>query len=372
MDLQIHNIKFKNFRNYQQFDSGEFDSFNIFIGRNGVGKTNIIEGIQLLTTLESFKHPKWNEVVKWGNDNCEVSAEFFNEQRQLKIQMCITNNKRSYFLNGKSKKNKDLRGLLPAVLFCPDDLQLVKGYSEHRRESLDSIGSQISDTYYTLKSDYQKAIKQKNKLLQTNEYNAQMLYSWNENIAILGSAFIKHRLSLFQKFRKNLVRISQEMLDDLVIDIVYIPSWEEENNVEITECDYLTEQIQQKFRYKTERLKEAELAAGKTLFGPHKDDIKFYLNGYDAKKFASQGQQRFIVLCWKIAEMQTISDICGQQPILLLDDVMSEFDKTKRDTLVDYLIGSTQTFITATDVDNIDATIIERARVFKVGDGNGS
>ena len=126
-DLRIRNIEFNNFRNYSSFDSGEFSSFNIFVGKNGAGKTNIIEGIQLMTTLDSFRNPKWDEVIKWGENSADIRSSFFNDSRDLEMRLHIEEKKRHYFLNGKGKKNQDLLGLLPAVIFTPDDLQIVKG-----------------------------------------------------------------------------------------------------------------------------------------------------------------------------------------------------------------------------------------------------
>jgi DNA replication and repair protein RecF len=371
MGLSIKNIELDNFRNYEKYDSGELSDFNIFIGKNGVGKTNIIESIQLLTSLESFRNPKWNEVIRWGQEEANVYSKFESDQRKLDVRLQIKNNKRKYFLNQKPKKKQDLRGLLPAVLFSPDDMKLIKGYSDSRRDALDSIGNQISGTYYDLKSEYQKAVKQKNKLLQSENPSLSMLDSWNENISILGSVFVKHRLSLFSTFRKVFIKTYSEMVSENVIDVVYIPSWEVEHDIEIRESDYETEDIRKLLSSKMESLKVAELSSGKTLSGPHRDEIRFYLDGFDAKKYASQGQQRFITLSWKISEMKTIQMICGQQPILLLDDVMSELDRNKRDVLAEYLFGSAQTFITATDIDSLDDRITSRARIFEIRRGNG-
>ena len=367
MDLVVDSIELLDFRNYEVFKSGEFSRFNVFVGHNGAGKTNIIEAIQLMTSQESFRNPKWDEVVRWGCDRSCVKTSFKGEQRSLDLRLDIANRKRTYYLNDKKKSTAEIRGLLPSVLFCPDDLRIVKGSAENRRDALDYVGTQISNTYYDLKSRYIKAVKQKNALLQSNDFNPALLDPWNENIATIGASFVKHRLNLFETFGKNLVRIWLEMVKNSVMYVVYIPSWEVGNDVKIISSDYSTEQIKSKLLEKAESLKEAELGSRRTLSGPHRDEIRFYIDDFDARKFASQGQQRFIALSWKIAEMETISEICGQKPILLLDDVLSELDMKKRDILAGYLLENMQTFITATDVDYLDDSILQRAQIFEVG-----
>ena len=371
MDLVLKDIKLENFRNYEHFESGEFDALNIFVGENGAGKTNIVEAIQLITTLESFRNPKWDEVVRWGSDMAFVDGTIVGDKRVLEVRMRAANQKRQYYLNGKGKKNKDLRGLLPAVIFCPDDLQLVKGSSESRRNALDSIGTQISNTYHDLKREYGKSIKQKNALLQGPAINPVLLDSWNENIALIGSAFVKHRLSLFSVFRQHFVSVWSELVSDSDISVLYSPSWEEGKDIEIEASIYTDDEIREKIHAKIESHREAEIATGRSLVGPHRDDVRIYLKGADARKFASQGQQRFIALSWKIAEMRTIGQICEQQPILLLDDVLSELDRTKKDILMGYLVGNKQTFITATDVDMLDDRIIGEAKIFDVSREDG-
>lgn len=366
MDLAVKDVALRDFRNYENFDCGEFSNFNVFIGHNGSGKTNLIEAIQLLTSLCSFRNPRWDEVVRWGCNEACIEATFCGSQRSLDMRMRVANRRRSYFLNGKLKSSKELRGILPSVLFCPDDLRIVKGYSETRRESLDSLGGQISKTYYELKSNYSKAIKQKSALLQSEYLDPSSLEPWNENISVLGSLFVKHRLNLFERFRENMVGTYLEMVKETVIDITYSPSWDEEG-IELRQSIYSADEIAQKLSMKMDALKDAEIASKKVLVGPQKDDVKIYIDGKEAKKYASQGQQRFVTLSWKIAEMKTIEEICGSRPILLLDDVLSELDKGKKEILAKYLLDGTQTFITATDVDSLDGDILDNAKVFDIG-----
>lgn len=379
MSLRLKKIQLNNFRNYSNFSYSDLEDLNILIGLNGVGKTNIIEAIQLITSLESFRKPKWDEVIKWEKSYASVIGNIVGDNRDLEISMSVENNRRRYYLNNKSKNRADILGLLPAVLFNPDDLSLVKGASEIRRDALDQIGGQISSVYYDLKNKYLKATKQKNNILQSfrqgnsldikNKDFYFLIDSWNENISSIGANFIKHRLNLFSIFRNNLIEVGLDLLKQNKIDIVYIPSWSkiDGDKEELRENIYSVDEIKKKFLERLEFLKEAELANGKTLIGPHRDDIKFCWDKKDARKFASQGQQRFIALCFKIAEMMTLEKITGQIPILLLDDVMSELDKQKREILINYLNGRVQTFITSVDVEFLDKNILKEALILDIG-----
>lgn len=370
MGLTLSQIEFENFRNYSEFKSEPFGSLNIFVGPNGAGKTNIIEGIQLMTSLCSFRNPKWDEVILRGERVARIAAHVAGGGRDLEMGLSIADRKRRYSLNGKAKKSGSLRGLIPAVLFCPDDLQLVKGSAEVRRDGLDSVGSQISSTYYDLKKEYQRTIKQKNKLLQLQDVDISLIDTWNENITLIATSYVKHRLRLYSAFSKNLLRIWLDLSPKLDLRIVYIPSWEVSKDIEVEEPGYNEDEIREKIGNTIRSHRDAEIAAGRSLVGPHKDDIRFYIDGADARRFASQGQQRYISLAWKIAEMETISEICDQKPLLLLDDVLSELDREKKSILMNYLYGKNQTFITSTDVDALDDRILSEANVFTVGSKN--
>lgn len=371
MDLSLADIRLENFRNHSLYKGGPFGSLNIFIGPNGIGKTNILEGIQLVTSLGSFRNPKWDEVVKRGASRASVHIHAVSDKRNLDIGLRIENGKRRYLINGKSRKSADLRALMPSVLFNPDDLLLIKGNVERRREGLDSMGAQISTTYHDLRKEYQKSVRQKNRLLQSEDVNPTLLDVWNENICLIATSYVKHRLRLFSMFRKNLLEGWKDLSLGLDIEVNYIPTWERERDFEIGEPEYTEEDIRERIGETIRSHKEAEMAARRTLVGPHKDDIRFYLDGGDARKFASQGQQRLITLAWKIAEMKTIKQISGQTPLLLLDDVLSELDQQKKALLLGYLLDGKQTFITSTDIDAIGDKILSGANIFKVGTDDG-
>ena len=366
MGMRLSYIRLQDFRNHAFLDSGDLQQFNIFVGPNGAGKTNIIEAIQLITSLESFRTAKWNEMVRWGCETAEVRAAVEGDGRDLDIHLYIRDARRRYQLNGKGKTANELRGLLPSVIFNPDDLDIVKGSAERRRNGLDAIGTQLSGTYHDLKSEFAKAMRQKNALLQSDQApDPLLLFAWNENIARIAAHFVKHRLSLFNQFSRALRETYGELDIANSFEIHYLPTWAEEGEA-LVESSYTEEELNQLILTQMQDHIEAERAAGRCLVGPQRDDLLFNLNAHDARKYASQGQQRFIALAWKVAEMKTIENIAGTRPLLLLDDVLSELDQSKRDVLLDYLLGNKQTFITTTDISQIDDRILRDAHVFEV------
>ena len=365
MGLTVDHIQLRNFRNYKDFESGRFENLNIFVGPNGVGKTNLLEALQLMTSLDSFRNPKWNELVLWGEESASVTARLIEENRDIELRLEISDNRRRYFQNGKGKRPADLRGNVTTVLFNPDDLNLAKGPASIRRDALDQMGAQISGTYYGLRADYLKAIKEKAALLQSDFCSYEMVEPWNESIAVYGLAFAKHRINLFIAFRQNLVETCLEIAPDLLIDMAYIPSWME--NAKIKEAGYDLDELGNALNNKLSNLLHAEIASKRCLCGPHLDDIAVEIMGHDARKFGSQGQQRLISLIWKLAEMKTIAKICNNQPLLLLDDVMSELDTERRNSLLSGICGKTQTFITTTDLEYFSEDVLKEAKIFRIG-----
>lgn len=370
MGMRLSYIRLQDFRSHAFFDSGELQRFNIIVGPNGAGKTNIVEGIQLMTSLESFRTAKWNEMVRWGCEQAEVRAALEGGGRDLDVRLYIKDARRRYQLNGKGRTANDLRGLLPSVMFNPEDLDLVKGSAERRRNGLDAIGTQLSGTYHDLKGEFTKALRQKNALLQAEQAPDELLLSaWNENIARIAAHFAKHRLNLFNQFARELRNVYAELDFANSFEVFYLPTWAEEGET-LRESALTEDELYDLMLAQMQSHLAAEIASGRCLVGPQRDDLLFNLNEHDARRFASQGQQRFIALAWKIAEMKTIENIAGTRPLLLLDDVLSELDKSKRDVLLDYLLDNKQTFITTTDISQIDDRILRDAQLYELGRAN--
>ena len=342
---KLKNIKLENFRNYSKQTFTDLSDFNILVGPNAVGKTNFIEAIQLMTELSSFRHPKAVDLVKDGEEWCRVEANFENDDAILFID-----DKKTYKLNGKQTRYK---GKLPSVTFTPDDLMMVKGSNSPKRDAVDSLGSQLSKNYYTVRKDYSKALRQKNKLLKDG-VNESTLESINDVMVITGAQLICYRNELIKKIKPLLKDFYEQITgSNEEIDIVYKPSFQIK--------DFERDSVREVFKNSINN--NEEINRKRSLIGPHKDHIKFILNNKDASDFASQGQQRSIALAFKLTELQLIENMLGKEPILLLDDVMSELDATRRKMLINFVIEKTQVFVTTTNLDYFEHSFLNNANV---------
>ena len=252
-------------------------------------------------------------------------------------------------LNGKRKAAKELRGTLPSVSFTPDDLNLVKGSDRHRRRELDVLGSQLNANYFQLVRDYEKVLRQKNRLLKDGA-QLSLVKASNEVFSKVGEQLTSYREALFNRLVPHIAAHYGEIAgsrEELTAE--YAKSWE--GDIPLASAIDLY----------------AEQRRGRALAGPHLDKVSFYIDGLDAQSFASQGQQRSIVLACKLAEAEVIEEMLGQLPILLLDDVMSELDESRREALVGERLKGKQTFITTANIDYFDSEMLESATVVELG-----
>lgn len=378
MSLKIENICLDNFRGYSHLFLDGLKDLTIVVGPNAVGKTNIIEAIQLLTAASSFRKSSWPEIISWGQQAARASILMKDEKRIVEHVINIKDNERSYEVNGKKKGVASIRGTLPCVLFTPDDLQLVKASSSKRRENIDNLASQLSKNYQSLKSNYQQVLKQRNLLIREEVHSGALFESWNESLAVHGSRLCVNRWRLLDRLSKHMKEIYSQIVDRERLDVVYIPSWkrfdekcrqigdfaryediEDKGNCSLEEVERILDEY-------SKRLADAEVRRGTTLIGPHKDEIAFYINGKNARMFASQGQQRTIVLVLKLACVEVVNEIGGVEPILLLDDVMSELDSRHREALASFILKNTQSIVTTTNIDYFSRNMLEQAEVIEV------
>lgn len=374
MPLRITNINFKNFRSYEEFSLSDLENLTVIVGQNAVGKTNIIEGIGLLTSLTSFRSAISAELLKNGTDFGRIFIDVTDGNRQLRIELLIEKGKRSYKLNGKPKRITDLKGLITSVTFTPDDLELVKGSHGTRRRSVDILGSQLNKNYYQITKDFEKVIRHKNKLLK-DDASKDLIDSINELLIKVGAQLVAYRSTFFQRLLERMGPLYSKITGSSEeLTGSYTPSWILEDD---QQNEVLKSQIPERIEITKEeaifqlsdslkRLQSREISRNRTLIGPHRDHIDLFINGMNSSIFASQGQQRSIVLAWKLAEAQTIEDMTGQLPILLLDDVMSELDEVRRQSLVNFLSDEIQTFITTANINYFDEEILSRANVIKI------
>lgn len=359
MSLSVTRLTVRDFRSYQEYDL-ELDPFlTILVGANAAGKTNLIEALQLLTEAESFRKPAWTDVIRIGAvQGARLALEAQGGGRVLEVDLEITGSgRRVYRVNNKTRRAvNQVAGVLPCVTFTPEDLRLVKDAAEKRRNSLDSLGSQLSPTYARLKTDYEKVLRQRNVLLR-EEATDEALSVWTERLIEVGSSLVVHRQRLFSRINAALVGVYSELAEDGPLEAVYLPSWVRDG-VALPE-----EEPHQAISRHLEVKKKAERARKSTISGPHRDDVEFRIAGREARTYASQGQQRTIALAWKLAEVSVTTDIASQRPILLLDDVMSELDEKRRHALARFVGSVAQTVMTTTNLGYFEKSLLDRARV---------
>ena len=253
-----------------------------------------------------------------------------------------------------------MRGLVPSILFCPDHLDMIKRAASYRRAALDDFGIQLNDRYAHLVSSYARIVEQRNSLLKEYPVPVDLLEAWDEVLVQTGAALLSHRLSLLERIRLRMVDAYRAIAPTETFDLSY------QSTVGKIDTSTSRAEKEELFRTALVRASEDERRRGITVVGPHRDEISFSIDGRDARDFASQGQQRSLVLAWKIAEAEVASDILGRYPMLLLDDVMSELDARRREAITGFVQGEIQTIITTTNLGYFSKDVIDRAKVVHI------
>lgn len=350
--MYIKKLHLKNYRNHTDLILNFDEKTNLIFGVNGSGKTNILEALHLLSVGHPFKAKYDKEIIKFNKDFARIEALVATNGDNNTLTMLITSN--DQFENASSKKVtinkvpktlKNFYGNMPTVLFCPEDLEIITHSPTLRRRYMDTILSQTDKEYKRSESNYQKAMKQRNKLLDhINEFGKgyDQLPYWDEQIITNGQFIQSKRNDLLQYLEETLPDISRKINDDkMKLTIKY-----------------------KKSLISKERLKEyldRDIATRSTLIGPHKDDFVVYDNMHDLSIYGSRGQQRAAILALKLLELDYIAQINGERPVLLLDDIFSEFDQEHRDTIKD-VTTKQQTIVTTAE----DLRFFERANVISL------
>lgn len=370
MTLRIEQLDFRNFRNYEELHLANLGDITVLVGENAVGKTNIVEGVQLLTALASFRHATGEQLIRHGCSMGRIAMEVSDGNRDLAVDLTLESKARKYRLNGKGKRPADLKGLVPSVIFTPDDLDLVKGSMTGRRSALDTLGSQVNKNYYVVRRDYEKVIRHKNRLLK-EEADPALVAAINEMVVTVGAQLTCYRMALFARIEPHMAEKYRQISGEReVLSMRYVPSWISSGEQEPLPGEPLPSPTRDEAREALERaLRERsaeELRRGRSLVGPHADALSFLLNDQDASLYGSQGQQRSIVLAYKLAEAAVVEELLGQKPVLLLDDVMSELDGQRREALVSAMEQGSQTFITTANLAYFDKTMLNRSNVIEL------
>ena len=357
--MYITRIYIRNFRNIREAEL-EFDKdLNIFVGRNAQGKTNLCEAISVCLG-GSFRRVRFPQFVPADDPKAEVriKLDFRDDitERENEIDYHIRKNNASITYNGiKMKDAAELYGVLKYVVFIPEHLNLIKGSPELRRDYLDDVALMQTQTHFKKLSRYNKGLKQRNNILSVNNGDrkavADMLAPWNEVLATEGINVTYGRLKYFAFLKK----CASELYADLT-------SNSEKLSMQYQSSVYKTDSINfdnisdlyKKYLSELEKNLAAEMKLHYTLAGVHRDDVNFFINGMAAREFASQGQIRSIALALKLSEAEIIRRRNKTDPVVILDDILSELDHVRRDYILHH-IEKSQVFITCCNINELSA-----------------
>lgn len=376
MGFLVARVGYRDFRNMAEFSLEPGPRLTILVGPNAAGKTNCIEGLQVLTAGASFRHASPQELIRQGAPQAALRMQVRSEKRELDIGYDVFPTKKLLKVNGKRRPAAEGRGILPSVLFYPDDLMTVKGGAALRRELVDGFGVQLNRSYAKLASDYRRAVMQRNRLMREAAARGArpdeaVLASWTDSLVEAGSLLFLYRLSLVRRLRPHVERLYAELSGGEEAGMGYESDFGAEIARAGAEGDsrQLREQARQALRSRLDAVRADELRRCQTLAGPHLDDVALSVQGRPAREYASQGQQRSLVLAFKLAEVELTREMQGQYPLFLLDDVMSELDARRRARLFDLMQGGMQTVVTTTNLDYFRKDELAEAKVVAVGDG---
>ncbi len=378
-------VVIKNYRNISEAEVDFCDGLNVLIGNNAQGKTNLIESIYHIALGKPFRFGKESDLIRFGEENARIQLFFESEKRQRTQNISYNlalGKRKTVTLNGvKMTKTADFIGNVRVVLFCPEHLEIVKGGPSVRRDFTDVAISQLRPVYVRDLIEFEKNLKNRNAILSeaqennTNKIDIDSFSVWSEMVARHSARISYFRESYIKKLCDKVNVIFGEMTDGKErIEIIYSSSiskllqeGEDHSDMQKTALLY-SKRLQENL--------EKEILAGTTLYGAHRDNIEILINGQNARLFASQGQQRSITLALKLAESEICLEDSGEFPILLLDDVMSELDKKRREYLMNYLRGRQAIITTCEGIsgeDQIDSSFpYENANVIFVKNGEYS
>ncbi len=348
----LQNLELKNFRLHKNTYIKFSRNLNYIIGGNGQGKTSLLEAIYYLCTSKNLLQSADSEVVNFDEKFFEVSGSFINgSNNKIRILYNLETGKKNIFLNNKQLyKSSEIIGKFPVVTLTQTDHFITQGSPVYRRKLIDSIISQASQTYLKTLLEYNRILKQRSALLNKIRETGNSAYEdelevWNEELINKGSEIIENRMEFVKEFTGYVKNSYNEIMGE-----TEIPSISYKSTVKFDEVSG----IAQSFKDALSRKKREEIARGYNLVGPHRDDVVFEINGFDLKKYGSQGQNKTFQISLKFAQFFYLKDKLNKTPIFLLDDVFGELDSERVEKISFYLKKIGQAFITLTDFTNIE------------------
>ena len=353
----IKSLELADFRNYDSLHIDFSSGTNILYGDNAQGKTNILEAIYLSATTKSHKGSKDRDIVNFHKEESHIRTYLEKDGIEIRVDMHLRKSKsKGIAIDGqKIKKAAELLGLLNVVFFSPEDLNIIKNGPAERRRFVDMELCQLDQFYLYNLNHYNRIVNQRNKLLKDMYFNPSLrdtLNIWDSQLISFGSKIIERR------------KLFAEQLNEIILDIHKRLSGGKEELLIRYEPDVLIEDYEKMLSVNQER----DIRLKQTVTGPHRDDFSFIVGDIDIRKFGSQGQQRTAALSLKLSEIELVKKMTKENPVLLLDDVLSELDSSRQNYLLS-TIGDIQTIITCTGLDEFVNNRFEIDRVFHIENG---
>ena len=353
--MQIKKVQLTNFRNHSESSLDFTGGVNIITGTNAQGKTSILEALSYVCLTKSFIQQSDSAVPKFGTEWFAIEAVIETDRNifsNVRVAFDKGTGKKYFWNKNEVKKSADVIGMFPIVVLSPNDFALTGGAPSERRKFADMVLSQISRSYLEELIEYRRALKQRNKILLDGKLNnavdSDLLAAWTDALITHGARVMMKRDGFIREFQETFVNTYTSLVEyGEAPELVYEPSFPVDGNIPET------------FHAALSKFSKVERARGSTLVGPHRDDIGFILNNMPLREFASQGQHKTFLVALKIAEFHYIRSMLSETPAMLLDDVMTELDYTRATKTIRAVSELGQTFITSTDMLNIDEKLLD-------------
>lgn len=364
----LKKIYLSKFRNYDDLLLDLNSGINIIYGDNAQGKTNLLESIYVLGLTKSHRSFIDNNLIKEDSNYSQIKGIIMEDEidTTYEINLQPGKNKILKVNNDTIKKVSDYVSKINIIIFYPDDLELVKGSPSVRRRFINLEISQIYGNYLNILAEYNQILKLRNdyiKLISQGQ-NIDMNY-----FQVLTDYYVEKAILIYQ-YRRRFIEKLNDVSKDIFYDISLLDGFHIKYKTSFNFVSYDAESMKSVILEKLKKSYASEIKLKSTLYGPHKDDLEFYIGDKNIKNYGSQGQQRMTVLALKLSEIRIFEEITGKYPILLLDDVFSELDEVRKNNLLKYIQRDIQTIITTTDLSNIDESIKNNSKLIHIENGS--
>ncbi len=353
------------FRNYaaQTLDLGR--NANLVLGSNGQGKTNLLEAVTMLATSRSPRAGRDAELITWDATEGRVWGEVVRERQpniELEVRLSAEEGKRVLVNKSPLPRVVDLIGQINLVTFWVEDIEIVRGDPSQRRRFLNTEISQVSPQYCYQLAGYRRVLEQRNRLLKQlasrGTSSGGSLTVWNQQLVAYGAPIIERRREFLSRLQAPATQAHSGLTDDAErLELVYLPSFE------------LGDSVHERYAEQLEHGVDEEIRRGVTLFGPHRDDVRFLLNGRDARVYGSLGQQRSVALSLRMAELKLVREMIDEEPILVMDDIFAELDRQRMERLMERVLPGRQSLTVTTEAARLPSGGLESAKRFTVTAG---